>query len=255
MKEFIKILILVSVALINAQENNLIIDYTYSIHMEDLPTTTKINSRLVANRDYSSYEMDFVGNMNFVDEEAGKNGGSVLGLKPKKNPKIYKDYKSRSLYSIERVIMKPFLVKDSMNIFSWSINQNKKEILGYSCQEATTYYRGRDYTAYFTTDIPFQAGPWKFYGLPGLILEVESNDGVIKLNANRINIKKGEIEEIENPFLDIDLEPISWDEYINEYEKKYKELKSYRGQNGTSMSIPKRKIETLISLNSPYLED
>lgn len=56
--------------------------------------------------------------------------------------------------------------------FQWQIHPEKKEILGYLCQRATGAFRGRRYEAWFATDIPLSEGPWKFGGLPGLILEV-----------------------------------------------------------------------------------
>lgn len=54
---------------------------------------------------------------------------------------------------------------------AWEIKDTVKIILGYQCQLATTEFRGRKYEAWFTMDIPINNGPWKFYGLPGLILE------------------------------------------------------------------------------------
>lgn len=229
-----------------AQENILIADYTYTIKHETLPSATVVNSRLTTNGLKSHYEIDFVGNLNFIEEESGVDGGSVIHVKSENNDFIFKDHQSKYIYSIERVFLKPFLVKDSMNIFDWKMNESKIEILGYTCQQATTYYRGRNYTAYFTTEIPFQTGPWKFYGLPGLILQVESDDGLLKLNINKLAINTTKTD-IVNPYLDIKLKPISWDAYISEYEKKYEELKAYRGPNGSIMSIPDKIIETLIS--------
>jgi len=41
--------------------------------------------------------------------------------------------------------------------------------LGYLCHKATTRFRGRDYIAWYTEEIPFPYGPFKFGGLPGLI--------------------------------------------------------------------------------------
>ncbi|MBC8986350.1 GLPGLI family protein [Pedobacter sp. N36a] len=43
----------------------------------------------------------------------------------------------------------------------------------YLCQKASLSFRGRDYIAWFTTDVPVNDGPWKFSGLPGLIVKIE----------------------------------------------------------------------------------
>ncbi|MDR1369104.1 MAG: GLPGLI family protein, partial [Dysgonamonadaceae bacterium] len=54
----------------------------------------------------------------------------------------------------------------------WEILSDTATILGYACQKAQCHYRGRDWEAWFTTEIPISEGPWKFYGLPGLITKL-----------------------------------------------------------------------------------
>lgn len=53
---------------------------------------------------------------------------------------------------------------------NWEIGDSVKNVLGYECLMASTDYHGRQWTVWFTLDIPLQDGPWKLCGLPGLIL-------------------------------------------------------------------------------------
>lgn len=62
----------------------------------------------------------------------------------------------------------------------WSIEPQTKEISGYKCQKASTHYMGRDWIVYFTTEIPINQGPWKLWGLPGLIIEAEDKNNFFK---------------------------------------------------------------------------
>jgi GLPGLI family protein len=57
----------------------------------------------------------------------------------------------------------------------WILSADTCTILSYSCQKATARFRGRDWTAWFTMEIPIDAGPWKLCGLPGLILKASDN--------------------------------------------------------------------------------
>lgn len=55
----------------------------------------------------------------------------------------------------------------------WVIDSSTDSIMvGYLCKRATTRFRGRDYIAWFTTQIPISDGPYKFRGLPGLIVQI-----------------------------------------------------------------------------------
>lgn len=54
----------------------------------------------------------------------------------------------------------------------WQLEDERQTICGYQCQKATCHWRGRDFAAWFTPKIPIKSGPWKFGGLPGLIMKV-----------------------------------------------------------------------------------
>lgn len=71
----------------------------------------------------------------------------------------------------------------------WQIGEATDTICGYLCTEATASYGGREWVAWFAEDIPSQFGPWKFNGLPGLILKVADTDGIHDFSA--ISFKHG----------------------------------------------------------------
>ena len=60
--------------------------------------------------------------------------------------------------------------------FSWQLCDSTKRIKGFEAYMATCHYHGREWTVWFTPDIPFSDGPWMFCGLPGLVLEAYDKD-------------------------------------------------------------------------------
>jgi len=70
-----------------------------------------------------------------------------------------------------------YIYNENSPTFKWKMEADTTTILTYTCQKATTTFRGRNYTAWFAPEIPSNNGPWKFGGLPGLILKIsdESN--------------------------------------------------------------------------------
>nr|WP_293460204.1 GLPGLI family protein [Prevotella sp.] len=87
---------------------------------------------------------------------------------------IYKKYPHDNMMTVTDCLMSQYYVyDDSLGIQNWGIDGDSiKNILGYNCQKATCKFRGRSWTAWFALDVPISDGPWKFYGLPGLIMEV-----------------------------------------------------------------------------------
>lgn len=71
-----------------------------------------------------------------------------------------------------------FLYTDEIGALAWKISAETDTVASYMCQKATLNFRGRDYIAWFTEDVPVNDGPWKFSGLPGLILKIEDTKGL-----------------------------------------------------------------------------
>jgi len=105
----------------------------------------------------------------------------------------YREYLYRDLASGEITIYTSMggegIKITDMPQMTWSIDADStKNILGYECMKAETTFRGRHYHAWFSMDIPVALGPWKFSGLPGMILQVEC-PYFLNIEACRISTK------------------------------------------------------------------
>ncbi len=82
---------------------------------------------------------------------------------------------------------------------SWKILPETVKIGEYKTQKAETEFAGRKWIAWFTQDIPFQDGPYKFYGLPGLIVKVEDSKGNFSFDLKETK-KLAELPSFDNRF-------------------------------------------------------
>ena len=106
-------------------------------------------------------------------DDAMNSGEFMRGNYPHKRMKtyIYKNYPDGRITVTDGLILQDYRYVDSLHTQTWTMGDSTREVLGYTCQQATADFRGRRWTAWFATDIPVSDGPWKLGGLPGLILE------------------------------------------------------------------------------------
>ena len=67
---------------------------------------------------------------------------------------------------------------EKMPVQNWQLHNESITVAGHLCRKATCRFRGRDFVAWYTPDIPVSNGPWKFGGLPGLIMKVYDTDNL-----------------------------------------------------------------------------
>jgi len=84
---------------------------------------------------------------------------------------IYKNYPVGKITYIEAVFT-PFKYEENLELFNWQLSTDTATIGGYHAQKATTSFGGRDWIAWFVPELPYNDGPYKFNGLPGLIVKV-----------------------------------------------------------------------------------
>lgn len=90
---------------------------------------------------------------------------------------IYKGIPGGKLSYTRKFVKDNYQYIDDLDMFNWEMHPETKQVAGYNAQKATTNYSGRNYTAWFTSEIPVSDGPYKFNGLPGLIIEVKDQQG------------------------------------------------------------------------------
>lgn len=86
----------------------------------------------------------------------------------------YKNFKEGLMLFNFTNANKNFDGKDKLLEWNWQITNEVKVIDNYNCRKAVSTAFGYDFTAWFTEEIPVNAGPEKFDGLPGLILFVQT---------------------------------------------------------------------------------
>ena len=79
--------------------------------------------------------------------------------------------------------------EEELDAMEWTLEEGSETVCGYLCNKATTTYGGRGWTVWYAPDIPSTAGPWKFNGLPGLILAAKDSESLYEFKA--ITFRKG----------------------------------------------------------------
>ena len=83
---------------------------------------------------------------------------------------------------------KTYIVRDSLHAPKWRVMNEIRDILGHMCMKAVSEdpIKGQKITAWFASDIPVPVGPEELFGLPGLILAYDINDGMLIVEAEKI---------------------------------------------------------------------
>lgn len=85
---------------------------------------------------------------------------------------VSKKYPKYEVFLHNKILSDFYKISDERAI-DWKISSEKQKIGEWTTQKAEADFAGRHWIAWFTTDIPIQDGPYKFHGLPGLIVRLE----------------------------------------------------------------------------------
>ena len=104
------------------------------------------------------------------------------------------DINNKSLYDKKFYSATSYYYEEPLPEFEWRVNDEISDtIIGYPCKTAECFFRGRHWKVWFSEDLPMPYGPWKFHGLPGMILKAEDISGAHKFVAEEIIDNKCQI--------------------------------------------------------------
>jgi GLPGLI family protein len=101
---------------------------------------------------------------------------------------IQRDFDKERKTEIHEMLGKTYILDDSLRTPTWKILNEIKEVAGHVCMKATTEdpIKKHKITVWFAQDIAVSAGPERWFGLPGLILELDINDGDVTVTAQSV---------------------------------------------------------------------
>lgn len=102
---------------------------------------------------------------------------------------IFRDIQNSQTYDVIRMLEKLYVVQDSTIYPTWKILNDLKEVAGHICMNASYYdeIKMNNVVAWFALDWPGNFGPDRFGGLPGVILEIDINNGAKVIRAEKID--------------------------------------------------------------------
>lgn len=119
-----------------------------------------------------------------------------------------------------------YVFKEKLNN-NWKLISQDTIISGFNCKKASLNYGGRVWTAWYNPEIPITVGPYKFHGLPGLIMSISDSENIFSFIVNEV--KRGDFtydSKIEDYFVKDGGKPfesINIDEFYK-IRKKFSEM-------------------------------
>ncbi|AZA82331.1 GLPGLI family protein [Chryseobacterium lactis] len=173
--QYVLIFVFCSVSLISAQQYRF--TYSYTSIPDTLNKNHIINENMILEIDKD--RSVFISQKKIISDSIMKEDAKKgIMTMPDENIntrsiiiKKYPDFKT-SIITDEFSTSYKFVISDDRSL-NWVLSTEKKMIGSYECQKAELDFAGRKWTAWFTEEIPFNDGPYKFKGLPGLIVEIK----------------------------------------------------------------------------------
>lgn len=137
----------------------------------------------------SNYILNFDSTASILKKQVKSGSESAFGYSWREEDYlIYRNFKDSKKVDWIELLGKTYLIEEDYVRPKWKILNEIKEVAGYVCMKAESVdtIKSQKIVAWFTDAIPVSSGPEQFYGLPGMILEINKNDGDVVIVATNI---------------------------------------------------------------------
>jgi len=114
---------------------------------------------------------------------AGRLAIKTTGLRKISTDEIFQ-YQAEKKRFIKEFLVRNYLYEESLEDIGWNLTTETKLFDKINTQKASATFKGREWEVWFAPDIPFETGPWKLHGLPGLIIEAYDKNREIEFLFN-----------------------------------------------------------------------
>lgn len=174
---------------------------------------------------YKSVPKEKKKNEEFRGERRGRRGWGSRN----ENNIYYTNIANKESIDSREFFGKKFLIEGPRESIKWKMTGDQKMVGDFLCQKATFADSTKNIIVWFTPMIPVSTGPSEFFGLPGLILHVDINEGERLITAQGIDLKTLEDDLIVRPE---EGKSITSEEFAELRDKKMEEMKQERGGRG-----------------------
>lgn len=176
MNKIFKLLFFVILSKFSAQNHRFMYEYKYVTDSTKIDSVLTENMRLTIFKDHSEFLSEMKAKRDSAILKSSQKGGEIgTDLSPGNiRSMVWKNKNDIKNFSTEFIGIESYKIIEE-NSLNWKLIDETQKIQNYNCQKAIIKFGHREWTAWFTTELPFQDGPHLFRKLPGLIVAIEDS--------------------------------------------------------------------------------
>jgi GLPGLI family protein len=205
-------------------------------HLKDMiPSSRSQAKALYFTKQKSLYkDIDPTDNEEEINGSAGGGDVQIKIMSAAADNRLLKDFANNQQVDQRDFLGKKFLIKGDISKLDWQISGEQKKILGYTCLKASLKGAKQPTVAWFTAQIPISNGPDRYGQLPGMILEIDINNGERMTTASKITLEPIPADIIQTPKKG---KKVSLEQFQKIQAEKMKEMGSENGGAVIKMEV------------------